>query len=186
VVDGAYRTMMERLKGTGNPNLFLLHYDWRELSVRNFLVVPKYFFVPEMIEQRKPLSPTARRAGWIGCYIALQGIPQAGRIFLIKDGIVEPKEKVLAKWRSTLFLREQKDIRAKGWLLSVMKCVEKINKQTFTIDELYRFEEELKIAYPSNKYVKEKMRQKMQILRDKGYLEFVGKGSYRLTGANVT
>jgi hypothetical protein len=30
------------------------------------------------------------------------------------------KEKVLAEWKKTLFLREKKDLRAKGWLLDVM------------------------------------------------------------------
>ena len=124
MVDGAYRTMMDRLRGSSNPNLLLLHYDPGGLSVLNLLVIPKYFFVPEIIEQRKPLSPLARRAGWIGCNIALQGIPQAGRIFLVRNCVIEPKDEVLAKWRKTLFLRDQKDVRAKGWLLSVMKCIE--------------------------------------------------------------
>ena len=42
VVDGAYRTMIERLKGLNNPNLFLLHYDAVGLSVLDLLVIPKY------------------------------------------------------------------------------------------------------------------------------------------------
>jgi type II restriction enzyme len=32
--------------------------------VNNFFVIPKYFFIPEIIEKRKPLSETAKRAGW--------------------------------------------------------------------------------------------------------------------------
>jgi len=185
MVDGAYRTMMDRLKGSGNPNLLLLHYDPGGLFVLNLLVIPKYFFVPEIIEQRKPLSPLARRAGWIGCNISLQGIPHAGRIFLIRDRVIEPKNEVLAKWQKTLFLRDQKDVRAKGWLLSVMKCIERIQKPTFTIEELYRFEDELRMTYPSNRHIREKIRQKLQILRGKGYIEFVGKGTYRLVSTNV-
>jgi type II restriction enzyme len=184
VVDGAYRTMIERLKGLNNPNLFLLHYDAVGLSVLDLLVIPKYFFVPEIIEIRKPLSPVARRAGWIGCNISLQGIPHAGRIFLIRNRLAEPKDQVLAKWQSTIFLRDLKDVRAKGWLLSVMKCIDKIRRRTFTIDELYRFEDELRVTYPSNRHIKEKMRQKLQILRDIGYLEFVGRGTYRLIASN--
>jgi type II restriction enzyme len=170
VVDGAYRSMIERLNSSSNPNLILLHYDPRYLSVRNLLVVPKYFFVPEIIEERKPLAPTARRAGWVGCKILLQGIPHAGRIFIIKNSALEPKANVLEKWQSTLFLRDQKDVSAKGWLLRIIKCIEKIGKRTFPIDELYRFEPELKAAYPSNQHIREKMRQKLQILRDKGFL----------------
>jgi type II restriction enzyme len=115
VVDGAYRTMIERLEGINNPNLFLLHYDAAGLSVRDLLVIPKHFFVPEIIEIRKPLSPVARRAGWIGCNISLQEIPHSGRIFLIRNCVIEPKDRVLAKWQSTLFLRDLKDLNAKGW-----------------------------------------------------------------------
>jgi len=43
VVDGAYRTMIERLTGGNNPNLFLLSYNRGELKVNNFFVVPKHF-----------------------------------------------------------------------------------------------------------------------------------------------
>jgi type II restriction enzyme len=183
VVDGAYRTMMERLSSDRNPNLFLLHYDPRELSVRNLLVIPKHFFVPQIIEERKPLSPWARRAGWIGCNISLRGIPHAGRIFLIRDGNVERQREVLAQWQKTLFLRDQKSVLAKGWLLSIMKCVENLEKTTFTIEEVYRFEDDLRQAFPSNRHVKEKIRQQLQVLRDKGYLEFLNRGTYRLAGA---
>ncbi len=81
VLDGAYRTMLERLTSSNNPNFFLLNYSTSTLSVANFFVIPKHFFIPEMIEKRKPLAPTARRAGWIGCNILLHSIPQTGKIF---------------------------------------------------------------------------------------------------------
>jgi type II restriction enzyme len=152
--------MIDRLKGSSNPNLLLLHYDPRMFAVLNFLVIPKQFFVPEIIEERKPLSQLARRAGWAGCNISLQGIPKAGRIFLITNRVIEPKDEVLAKWQSTLFLRDQRDVRSKGWLLSVIGCIEKLRKSTFTIEELYRFEDELKMAYPSNRHIKEKIRRR--------------------------
>jgi len=74
IVDGAYRTMLERLTSSNNPNFFLLNYDLANLEVINFLVIPKHFFVPTIIEKRKPLVPTARRAGWIGCNIVLKSI----------------------------------------------------------------------------------------------------------------
>jgi len=73
--------MMERLNASNNPNLLLLGYDHRSLEVRNLVVIPKQFFIPDIIEQRRPLSPGARRAGWVGCNIRLDGIPDAGRIF---------------------------------------------------------------------------------------------------------
>jgi type II restriction enzyme len=75
VLDGAFRTMIERLGSSNNPNFLLLNYDLAQLSVTNAFIVPKHFFVPAIIEKRKPLAPTARRAGWIGYNILLNQIP---------------------------------------------------------------------------------------------------------------
>jgi type II restriction enzyme len=184
VVDGAYRAMIQRLGASTNRNLFLLNYDVRSLRVTNLLIIPKHFFIADIIEERKPLPPTARRAGWIGCRILLQGIPQSGRIAIIRNGVVEPKATVLDRWQRTLFLRTQRDVEAKGWLVHVMRCIERLGKRQFSLDEVYSFEDELGRAYPDNRHVRAKIRQKLQVLRDNGYLEFVGKGAYRLTGAS--
>ena len=180
VVDGAYRTMIERLNSSNNPNLILLHYNPKALSVVNLIVVPKYFFIPDLILKRPALSLAARRAGWIGCNILLAGIPRAGRIYVIRDCAVEPKSKVLEQWQRTLFVRNQRDPASKGWLFSVMNCIDRIGKSEFSLDDLYRFKAELQILYPANRHIKEKMRQKLQILRDKGFLEFLGRGIYRV------
>lgn len=180
IIDSAYRTMIERLTSRNNPNFFLLNYDSSNLSVRNFFVIPKHFFVPEIIERRKPLSLTARRAGWIGCNILLNIIPHTGKIFLVRNGQVKPKEKVLAEWKKTLFLREEKEMSEKGWLLDIMRCLEKLNKDEFKLDDVYAFEKELSGLHPDNKHIKDKIRQQLQILRDKNYLEFFGGGIYKI------
>lgn len=180
IVDGAYRTMIERLQSSNNPNFFLLNYDLQNFDVLNFLVIPKHFFVPDIIEERKPLSPTARRAGWIGCNILLQSIPQTGKIFFVKNRQVEPKEKVLTEWQKTLFLREEKEVSAKGWLLDIMNCVEKLGRKEFSLDEVYAFENFLSRKHPENKHIKDKIRQQLQVLRDKNYLEFLGGGKYKI------
>jgi len=181
IVDGAYHTMLDRLASSSNPNFFLLNYNLVSLEVVNFLVIPKHFFVPKIIEKRKPLTSTARRAGWIGCNILLQGIPSTGKIFFVKNKQVKPKEKVLAEWKKTLFLREEKEVSTKGWMLDVMRCVERLARKEFSLDDIYMFESELSKLYPENKHIKDKMRQQLQVLRDKGYLEFLGKGIYRLS-----
>jgi type II restriction enzyme len=81
IVDGAYSTMIKRLQSDSNPNFFFLNYDKNSFDVTNFIVISKHFFVPEIIEKRKPLSSTARRAGWVGCNILLDTISQSGKIF---------------------------------------------------------------------------------------------------------
>lgn len=136
--------------------------------------------MPEILERRKPLAITARRAGWTGCNILLSQIPDAGKIFFVRDRQLQPKGAVLAQWKHTLFLRDE-GLETKGWLLDVMKCVELIGKKEFQLDDVYAFEEKLSGLYPNNKNVKPKIRQQLQYLRDKGYLEFVSRGYYRLT-----
>lgn len=81
IVDGAYSTMIERLGSTTNPNFFVLSYDSLSYSVKNFMVVPKHFFVTAVIEKRKPLAETARRAGWVGCNILLNSVPESGKVY---------------------------------------------------------------------------------------------------------
>ena len=179
VLDGAFRTMCERLASSNNPNLLLLNYDRTLRSVRSVFVVPKHFFVREIIEERKPLASTARRAGWIGCNILLNQIPSSGKVFFVQNGQVLPKEEVLSQWQRTLFLREER-AEARGWLIEVMKCVEQIGKKEFDLDDVYAFEQQLGDLYPNNKHVKHKIRQQLQKLRDRGYLEFVSRGYYRL------
>jgi type II restriction enzyme len=129
IVDGAYRTMIERLQSEHNPNFFFLNYDLKNFAVMNFLVIPKHFFVPEIIEKRKSLSQAARRAGWTGCNIILDSIPQSGKIFYIKNGKSETKKEVLENWRKTLFLREEKELTTRGWILDTMQLIDKIGKR---------------------------------------------------------
>jgi type II restriction enzyme len=179
VLDGAYHAKCERLAADNNPNLFLLNYDYQSLSVTNLLVVPKHFFVREVIRERKPLKPTARRAGWVGSHILLNQIPESGKIFIVRAGKPESKELVLAKWSKTLFLRDQGQ-EARGWLIEVMKCVDAIGKREFELDDVYAYEKQLGQLYPSNKNVRPKIRQQLQFLRDRGYLDFLSRGCYRL------
>lgn len=126
------------------------------------------------------MSDSARRAGWVGCNIVIKDIPQTGKIFYIKNRKIEPKEVILDSWNKTLFLREETKVESKGWILDIMKCIDKIGKQEFKLEEVYRFEKELEIKYPNNKHIKDKIRQQLQFLRDKNYLTFVSSGKYKL------
>lgn len=181
VADGAYFTKIERLKSATNPNLMLVNYDANRKEIRDVSVVPRHFFVPDIIQRRPPLAATARRAGWVGSNILLARVPDAGRIFILRNGVEEPKADVLERWKQTLFLRRT-NIEARGWLLEVMKAVDLVGRPEFYLDDVYVHEARLSAAYPNNNNVRPKIRQQLQVLRDNGYLEFVGKGHYRLRG----
>ena len=180
VVDGAFGAMTARLAASNSPNLMLMNYDVARRSVTDLIVVPKHFFVPEIIERRKPLAATARRAGWVGCNILLGQVPDAGKIILLNGGHQTPRAEVLEQWRKTLFLREE-PVATRGWLIEVMKCVELIGRPEFTLDDVYAYEGRLSVIYPDNNNVRPKIRQQLQLLRDAGYLAFEGRGRYRRT-----
>jgi type II restriction enzyme len=52
--------------------------------------------------------------------------------------------------------------------------------QSFTLNEIYSFEKYLKMKHPENNNIQAKIRQQLQILRDKNYLEFVERGKYKI------
>lgn len=180
VVDGAYGAMRQRLAARNNPNFLLLRYDAAAPSATDLIVIPKHFFTPDIIEERKPLAMTARRAGWIGCNIVLDRIPLSGRIFLLRDRLPTPKSLVREQWRRTLFLRDAA-LEARGWLIEVMKTVEALGRSEFELADVYAADIALQRLFPNNNNVRPKIRQQLQVLRDKGYLEFTGGGRYRLT-----
>ncbi len=178
IVNGAYSTMIDRINSDENPHFFFLTYDKIKWQVNNFIIIPKYYFTPEIIIKREPLGINAIRKGWVGCNINITKVPENGRIFLVKNSEIISKEKVLSKWKGTEFLRTKKG-KSKGWILDIMNCVEAIQKDTFSLNELYSFENQLRLKYPNNNYIKDKIRQQLQFLRDNGLIEFKSRGIYK-------
>ena len=177
IVDGAYNTMIKRISSQKNPNFFFLNYA--DNTVENFLVIPKHFFVDDIIEQRKPLATTARRAGWVGCNILINKIPNNGKVFYVRDSIAIPQKHIITEYNKTKFL--QTNTSARGWLLDIMNVIEKFGKIQFSLQDVYAKESVLQDKHPDNNNVRAKIRQQLQILRDKGYLEFLGEGEYKVT-----
>ena len=177
IADGAYSTMVERINAENNPNFFFLTYT-KQWVVHDFLIIPKQFFIPEIIIKRSPLSETAKRAGWVSCNIDISKVADAGKVFLVKNAKVINQEIVKEAFKKTIFLRAQGK-NAKGWILDVMNCVDMIEGKIFSIDEVYKFEQQLKLKHPNNHFIKDKIRQGLQVLRDKGIVEFMGRGNYK-------
>lgn len=177
IVDGAYKTIIGRINSNNNPNFFFLDYSYIDAVVNNFFVIPKHYFVEDVIEKRKPLKSKARRAGWVGCNILFNNIPELGKIYLVKKRLIISKKKVLNSWSKTNFLTDKK-IEARGWILEIMKIVDEIPKKNFTLSDVYKYEEILQEKYPKNNFIKDKIRQQLQILRDNGLIQFKGRGKY--------
>lgn len=178
--DGAYDTMIERITSNNNPDFFFMSYSKLELKVVNLIFVPKYFFAPAIIEKRKPLSSNARRAGWIGCNILLDEIPKQGRVEIVSSGVILPSDEVISRVKESKNL-ETRNIDSRGWLMDILKCVNRIPTQIFSLQDVYFFEDELSICHPGNNNIKPKIRQQLQLLRDRGIIEFLGNGIYKKT-----
>lgn len=176
ISDGEYSTMISRITSFRNPNFFFMSYS--NYSVCNFMLIPNHFFTPEIIIKRKPIGPNARRAGWTSCSIDISSIPETGKIYLIKDKTEIEHQSVVRQYAKTKSLHT-KNLDARGWLLDTLHCVEQISQQEFTLNQIYRFENELKLKHPENNFIKDKLRQQLQYLRNKGFIEFLGNGHYR-------
>ena len=63
--------------------------------------------------------------------------------------------------------------------MDILNCINKIDSITFSLEDIYSFEHELQNKYPQNHNVRPKIRQQLQLLRDKGFIGFLGNGTYR-------
>lgn len=177
VLDGAFTPMIEAIIKKENPNFFFMHYSNKDWEINNLLLIPKFFFSESIIEKRKPLSESARRSGWTGCNILLSKLPISGKIKVIEDKKVISKIQVQRNWKKLYFLNNQSPEK-RAWTSDVLACIEKIDKNEFTLEEAYTYEDYLAGLHPNNQHIKAKIRQQLQILRDKGILEFKSKGYY--------
>jgi hypothetical protein len=70
----AYQPTIDAIRAGTMPEYVLVEFDTRLAMVVFVDAFPGRFFTEERIEPRKPLSPTARRAGWQGCNIIVDGL----------------------------------------------------------------------------------------------------------------
>lgn len=178
ITDGAYGTMIQRITENNNPDLFCMRYEKCDNHVTDLIFIPKYFFTPSIIEKRKPLKETARRAGWIGCNILIEKIPEQAKIKIIANSKVNCVDSVVKQVQKCDSI-STKDIVARGWLLDILHCVNAMPAQEFALSDMYNFENMLSLKHPENNNVQAKIRQQLQLLRDKGFIEFLGNGKYK-------
>ncbi|MFI3321047.1 MAG: DpnI domain-containing protein [Rikenellaceae bacterium] len=176
ITDGAYDTMISRITSLKNPNFFFLTYN--NNTVTNFLLIPNHFFVPEIIEKRNPLSLNARRSGWVGCNIEIDKIPENGKIFIIKNSRQIEKQQVLLNYKRVKSLKTE-NLESRGWIIDILNCIDKIPSDNFTLSQIYSFVDLLQEKHPNNNFIKEKIRQQLQNLRNKEIIEFTTRGNYK-------
>ncbi len=107
-------------------------------------------------------------------------IPEQGKISVIESHTELDKSIVMKNYMRAVRLKIE-NINLRGWLLDVLNCVNSIAGEIFSLDDVYIFAERLARKHPENHNVLAKIRQQMQYLRDKGFIEFLGGGMYRKT-----
>lgn len=179
VLDSAWGPMQEAVARGDAPGFMFLRYSLDACRVSDLFVVPGHLVTPMVIERRRPLGLLARRHGWIGCNILLDRIGDLARIPVVEHSAVREPRDVRDRWRRFAFIKEARPAE-RGWTGDVLSCVQSLGKETFTLNEMYEFEDELAKRHPQNRNVKPKIRQQLQILRDHAVLDFLGRGEYRL------
>jgi len=176
ILDGAYKLMINSIKNNTRPNFFLMKYN-ENYYIEHLYLLPYFFFSENVIEKRKPLSDSARRAGWVGCNILLNEIPPEGIIKIIEDSRLIERSTILNRWKKISFIKET-PLPERGWTIDVLRVVHSLGKKEFALKEIYGYKEEFAKSHPNNTHIRAKIRQQLQILRDKGILKFKERGEY--------
>jgi type II restriction enzyme len=161
------------------PNLLALQYDADSWKVRNLTLIPNFAFSLSAIKKRPPLRDTAQRHGWVGCNIILSNIPLDARVHLVLDGKPANSRDVRRQYRRLRPIVDLK-VEERGWLLDLLNVVRSLHRNTFRLREVYEYESHLSKLHPNNHHIQHKIRQQLQFLRNKGLLEFLRPGEYRL------
>lgn len=92
----AYRPTLEAIRAGTMPEYVLVEFDTRFATVVFVDAFPGRLLTEDRVEPRKPLSASARRAGWQGCNIIIEGLDSVR--------IVAPagldRNNVRERWRS--------------------------------------------------------------------------------------
>jgi type II restriction enzyme len=167
--------MLDAVLGHKTPNFFLLHYQLPDWMVRSLLLIPRFAIAPSVIIKRKPLSATAARSDWTGYVLNVRQIPDSAKIPLIIEGTEISRTVVRAKYAHIARLQTLSP-EQRGWTLDVLRVVESLPNRPFSNDEIYASEMKLAAIYPDNHHIRPKIRQQLQVLRDRGLLRQVERG----------
>ncbi len=175
--------MLATILGGRTPTLLLLEFSpgW---SVEGLTAVHHSLLTEDCIVARKPLGPSARRAGWTGCNIILPNIAAEGRIPVITNGKANAREATRRAFARLQFLEEMPAER-RSWAATLLNLLRQLPGDSFSLKDAYGFEGVLAKLYPGNNNLRPKIRQQLQVLRDAGILWFVSRGQYQFIAGEV-
>jgi type II restriction enzyme len=180
VRDSDYYTFLESINNRRNPDQVLLHYDRQRLVVVDVEVIPSFFFTESCIIPSNPSKPKARKKPWQGCSFSLEMVPEDGHVEIVKDERIASPQDVHEKYEKAAKLMVHRTLKGRGWTTDVLRCLRDMRKSSFNLEDIYAYERELQNLHPDNKFVRPKIRQQLQVLRDHEILRFIKRGQYEL------
>jgi type II restriction enzyme len=67
----------------------------------------------------------------------------------------------------------------------MLNALRSLGKNEFSLAEVYAAEGTLARLHPENRHVRDKIRQPLQVLRNLGLVEFLGRGAYRIVTTSL-
>lgn len=177
LVNVAYSSLISRIQNGSVPTLMMLERNdnW---EIQSLTAIHHLFLTPNVIEQRKPLSLAARRAGWVGCNIRLDRIAIDAKIDVVSQGRQLSTRLVREAFRRFEGLKSI-PLGMRGWTTLTLQIVRSLQRAAFSLNDLYEMEGRFAEVYPRNMNIRPKIRQQLQVLRDLGYVSFLGGVEYR-------
>lgn len=182
LLGASYSATIAAFQKGETPHLLLLQYS-QNWTVVSLVLIPSFSISASAIEKRPPLGSNARRAGWIGCNISLDQIPRTAKIDLVISGKVSLSEDTRAAFKKIQPLGELA-VKPRGWTLDVLRIVQNLSSEFFSLTDVYAYEAELTLKHPDNNNIRAKIRQQLQVLRDLGLISFLKRGTYKIVNVS--
>ncbi len=171
VAENAYISTLKGVKRLKNPNYLFLSRG--ERRVAELYIVPKYFLLPETVTKRPPKGD-----GRVGCYINYGIIPEQGKVAVVRNGVQINKQEVMRRVCQANALKED-DIAVRGRLFDILNIVNSFENPVFTLEEICAYSDSLKKKHIDCGDIRDMIRDQLQIMRDRGIIEFVASGLYK-------
>lgn len=177
VIGASYLATLQHIKNKSQPSLFLLHYDDISSFVENIQLIHGKCIEENCISRRRALSNTAKRKGFEGFMLNLPKVLRTGRIPIVYEGRQLEKDVVMGQWASVEKIMPILSSLI-GWQKEVMFYIDRLGTD-FSLRDFDDKYSEWQTKYPSNNNIEAKVRQQLQFLRDRGLIQFLGRGTYR-------
>lgn len=182
--NSAYEPKLAAIRARKLPDYALMSYDLPSWRVTDLTFVPGHFIGEQHVIARRPLSATARRAGWVGSNVRIGDLPPDAFVHVVESAKVRPPSTVREQYSRFEWLKKMTS-KSAGWtseVLNEVRALAPLKGMTFSLTEFYAHAEpRLAARHPENKHVRDKIRQQLQRLREQGFLKFERRGLYRVT-----